>query len=293
MQQKESMDNKVAGSLILSAALILQVGAHAQSGISAQIVNPSAVVPLGTSLNHVSVIELPEPVENAVIGSEMVRMEYRGNTVLVEPLKAGVSTDLFVWTAHSRTAYEILPAGTDNAMSYAISEVYPAPPPPPPGPTPAEAERSRDAVFDPFLLTTRLIATPHLRMDKPGVHVKLLQVAEDSHSYYVRMMVVNHTGQLYRVQNPHVQHIEPTFGAKMALRSINTQLTERNFARVLSYDCSPLRTHGSTLVPEDLRPGQSVEFVLAVEKPAHEPAMYSFDFPSDDSDSSIRAVAVF
>jgi hypothetical protein len=33
--------------------------------------------------------------------------------------------------------------------------------------------------------------------------------------------------------------------------------------------------------------------VLAVERPAHEPAMYSFDFRSDDSDSSIRAVAVF
>jgi hypothetical protein len=287
------MDTKLAGSLLLSAAFFLQAGAHAQSGISAQIVNPSTVVRVGTSLNHVSVIELPEPVDNAVVGSEMVHMEYRGNTVLVEPLKPGISTDLFVWTAHSRTTYEILPAGTDSTMSYAISQVYPAPPPPPPGPTPAEAERSRDSVFDPFLLTTRQIATPHLRTDKPGVHVKLLQVAEDSHSYYVRLMVVNQTGHLYRVQNPHVHHIEPTFGAKMALRSINMQLTERNFARVLLYDSSPLRTHGSTLVPKDLRAGESVEFVLAVERPAHEPAMYSFDFRSDDSDSSIRAVAVF
>ena len=287
------MDKKLVGSLILGAAAVLPAGAIAQSAISAQIVNPSTVVRVGTSLNHVSVIEFPEPVENAVIGSEMVRMEYRGSTVLVEPLKTGVSTDLFVWTAHSRTAYEILPAGTDSAMSYAISEVYPAPPPPPPGPTPAEAERSRDSVFDPFLLTTRQIATPHLHTDKPGVHVKLLQVAEDSQSYYVRLMVVNQTSQLYRVQNPWVEHVEPLFGAKMALRSVNTQLTERNFAQVLSYDAAQLRTHGSTLVPRDLRSGQSVEFVVAIERPAHTPAMYMFNFPSDDGDSTIRAVAVF
>jgi hypothetical protein len=287
------MVTNLVGSLICGAVLILNAGAYAQSAISSQVVNPSEVVRVGTSLNHVSVIDLPEAVENAVIGSEMVRMEFRRSTVLVEPLKAGISTDLFVWTAHSRTAYEILPAGTDSSMSYAISEVYPAPPPPPPGPTPAEAEQERDATFDPFLLTARAIATPHLRTDKPGVHVKLLQVAEDSHSYYVRMSVVNQTGELYRVQNPRVQHIEPIFGAKMALRSVNTQLTERKFARVLSYDASSLRTHGSTLVPADLRPGQSAEFVVAVEKPAHEPAMYLFDFPADDRDVSIRAVAVF
>lgn len=286
------MEKRSAGVLILCALCAVSVSASAQSGISSQIVNSTKITHIGTTLNHVSVIELPEPVESAVIGSDYVRMEYRGSTVLIEPLKAGVSTDLFVWTAHTRTTYEIQPAGDNSALSYAVREEYPAPPPPPPGPTPQEAERERDKTYGPFILTARAISTPHLNMNKPGIHIKIEQVAEDANSYYVRIFLVNQTAELYRVQNPEVFHLAPTFGEKMALRSVNEQLTDRKFAKVISYDASVLRTHGSTLEPGDLRSGQSAEWVVAIGKTEHRPAMYQFLFPSAGG-QRVQTVVVF
>src|ERR1700739_1508724 len=182
-----------AYGVVFASALFPVARLTAQQPISSEIVNPAKVVKVGTSLNHLSVITLPEPVVNAAIGSDYVRMEYRGNVVLLEPLKAGITTDLFVWTAHSQTAYEVEAAGPQSDLSYSIDEHYPDPPPPPPGPSPSQAEIERDATYDPFMLSFRnLVPLRHsIFAHKEDIKVSLEQVAEDSHSYYIRIRVVN------------------------------------------------------------------------------------------------------
>lgn len=285
--------NKPVASLLIATALSLGVAsAQSTQPIRTHIISSERVEQLATSLDHISVIQLPEPVVNAAIGSDLIHMEFRGNTVLIEPTQPGVRTDLFVWTAHSQMAYEILPAAEASGLSYAIRETYPPPPPPPPGPTPEQAQTERDESSDPFLLSTRRIKAPHFHPYRLGVNLCVTDVAEDDYSYYVRMRVFNSTAHLYRVSTPKVFHLSPLFGAKMALTSVNEQLTQKKFNQVYSYDSEALLTHGSTLETHDLRPGESVEWVMAVSKPQHVPAMYEFAMPSD-GDDPVRAVVVF
>src|SRR5271157_1419884 len=114
----------------------------AEQPISPQLLERSQVTRVATALNHVSIIQLPEPILSAAVGSDGIRMEWHDNRVLIEPLKPGVTTNLFVWTARTRTSYEILSAGDAAHMSYLIDEVFPPSLPPPPGPSPDEVRKA-------------------------------------------------------------------------------------------------------------------------------------------------------
>ncbi len=287
---KDDMNSKILG---LGLLFILSGEAGlSQSGISTQIIDPTSVTRIATSLNHISVIDMPEPIMGATVGSDVVRMEYRDHVVLIEPLKAGVQTDLFVWTAHTSSTFEVLPAGSASGLSYSIREIFPPPPPPPPGPSPIEAQRLRDLSEDALMLTMRNISQPHYWSSRNGVTVRATSVSEDAYSYYVRLDATNRTSHLYRVATPVVNRISPVFGERMAVRWVNVQLSEKTFSKVQLYDSEELLTHGSTLQERDLRPGETVQWVMAVQKPKHARSMYEFVLPQD-GEVPVRAVVVF
>jgi type IV secretory pathway VirB9-like protein len=62
---------------------------------------------VATALNHLTVLEFHEPVTIAAAGSSDFQIERQENRVFVKPMKSGVSTDLFVWTASRLFAYEL------------------------------------------------------------------------------------------------------------------------------------------------------------------------------------------
>jgi hypothetical protein len=70
-----------------------------------------------------------------------------------------------------------------------------------------------------------------------------VQVGEDKFSYYVRMTAVNRTKRPYRITTPSVSHIIPAFGAKITVKSVNQQLTPKQFSQIKLYDsvgrCKP------------------------------------------------------
>ena len=71
---------------------------------------------LGTTQNHLSVIELGEPVTQVAAGSSSFKIEWRENKVFIQPLEPEATTNLFIWTASGRLSYELVPAelgGTD------------------------------------------------------------------------------------------------------------------------------------------------------------------------------------
>src|ERR1700733_6809361 len=104
-------------------ALILAAGSivSAQT-ITHQTVNPNAVTRVATALNHLSLIELPEPITREAVGSDDIRIEWHGNTVALKPIRQGQSTNLFVWTEHTQSTYEILPPGDLKSASFVIDE---------------------------------------------------------------------------------------------------------------------------------------------------------------------------
>src|SRR5690349_2878605 len=75
-----------------------------------------------TAMNHLTVIELAEPVTLAAAGSSAFKIERRENKVFIQPLEEGASTNLFVWTRSARWNYELVPAGSPETMLFAIDQ---------------------------------------------------------------------------------------------------------------------------------------------------------------------------
>src|SRR6266566_9204738 len=112
-------------SLILIYSLCAIAALCQQSGTP----NPNAVVHVATALNHLTVLEFHEPVTMAAAGSSDFQIERQDNKVFVKPTKPGVSTDLLVWTASRRFAYELETTEEVKTMKFAIDAAIPAPPP--------------------------------------------------------------------------------------------------------------------------------------------------------------------
>ena len=258
-----------------------------------QILPPSQVIRVATALNHISIIQLPEPILSAAIGSNDVRMEWHDSRVLLQPLKPGIATNLTVWTARISRTYEILPAGDTASMSYLIDEVLPAPPPPPPGPSPAEVEKNTDAMVSSALVNTRSIRKL-VRFPKNQIHLEVKAITEDDRCYYVSLAVLNRSAHPYRITDLQVISLEPTFARTVFERFLYRQISDKTLARFGRYSTRQLRTHGSTLTLPDLAPGRQTSWVIAVNKPDKTAGIYRFSFSTDgDSAAGPHAIAVF
>src|SRR6476619_3883337 len=65
--------------------------------IETQYPDRAKVTRIETAMNHLTVIELTEPVTLAAAGSPSYKIERRDNKVFIQPLEEGASTNLFVW----------------------------------------------------------------------------------------------------------------------------------------------------------------------------------------------------
>src|ERR1017187_6432324 len=193
--------------------------ACAQSEIKTHVMDEQAVQKLATSLDHTSMVEFPEAVTAAVVGTEGVKMEFRDNVVILEPQKAGVQTNLLVWAAGRQLVYEIQPASDTSEWPFVIRETFAPAPPVVPGPTSVEAMEPRDSSHGEFLLSMRNITVCEETQKDKGVHMWAVQVGEDKFSYYVRMTAVNRTKLPYRITTPSVSHIIPALGGKIDRKS--------------------------------------------------------------------------
>src|SRR5689334_11219024 len=90
--------------------------------IETELPDRARVTRVETAINHLTVIELAEPVTLAAAGSPLFKIERRDNKVFIQPLEEGSSTNLFVWTASGRWSYELVPAVSPATMHFAIDE---------------------------------------------------------------------------------------------------------------------------------------------------------------------------
>src|ERR1017187_4273402 len=112
-----------------SLSLILIIYCACTGAASPQQTDPPApsVIHVATALNHLTVLEFHEPVTMAAAGSSDFQIERQENKVFVKPMKSGASTDLFVWTASRRFAYELETTQEVKNMNFAIDNSAPAP----------------------------------------------------------------------------------------------------------------------------------------------------------------------
>jgi hypothetical protein len=253
---------------------------------------------IATALSHFSVIELPPgtTVENVAVGvgPSDVLVQFQGRHVLVKPLKAGIKTDMAIFTDAKTYNYEILPAGDPAEMSMVLRAYDEA--------ELAAKRQSQmlsekmksetDVLNTRLMMTTKAIDDKAIRKQKHGINVKVMLVGQDEGTYYVRIQVVNNSNHTYRLEAPKVIKIDPTFDINVAYRNLNRQLSDREFRKFRAYQQTAVDVSGATIAKQDMTPDTVTDFVLSIQKPAVTPAIFRFDFPSDDG-LQVNAVAIF
>jgi hypothetical protein len=165
---------------ICSLILIYSLCAIAALSQQSSPPSPDAVVHVATALNHLTVLEFHEPVTMAAAGSSDFQIERESNKVFVKPVKSGAATDLFVWTASRRFAYELEITQEVKNMNFAIDNAPPAPAPPPKPAVEPETNQSADVVLTRALLGAEEIK--HTRAHAAKNQVSRARGARVSHS---------------------------------------------------------------------------------------------------------------
>ena len=107
---------------LLTACMVLAVASFPSwaQKIETHKSDRERIVRVQTALNHLTVIEVGEPVLTVATGSSAFKIEWRENKVFIQPTEPDVATNLFIWTASGRLNYELDPAGSVEAMDFAI-----------------------------------------------------------------------------------------------------------------------------------------------------------------------------
>ncbi len=81
------------------------------------------ILRIETARDHLTVVELVDPVTMVAVGNpNAFSVERRDNKVFLKPLDEGAKTNLFIWTATARYAYELVPAPAVEQMHFAIDQ---------------------------------------------------------------------------------------------------------------------------------------------------------------------------
>lgn len=252
-----------------------------------QQTNPPApsVVRVTTALNHLTVLEFHEPVTMAAAGSSDFQIERQENKVFVKPVKAGVSTDLFVWTASRRFTYELETTPEVKTMNFAIDNPAPAPPAPPV--VSAATDQLADMMLTRAFLGAVEITPVNGRLPKNQVSVRVVQMFRTRSSVYVHYTIENSSKRAYHVAGPVAYQLQVTHPS-IALPSLMLRQLDEDLLRKLgdTHEVSLPIAHAEAQV-QDLRPGEATQGVVAIRKDLNSPAVVELVF-----DGGVKATFV-
>jgi len=263
--------------LIIAVLVTATIPALGQK-IERETNDASQIIHLKTALNHLTVIELREPVIQVATGSQSFKVEWRENKVFVQPTEADASTNLFIWTASERLNYELEPAGAVALMDFAVDQIplRVAQPKPasitPPQPSPTEV-----------LLAGKPVRLESAKPSRKPVEVVIRDLYEGDGRVLVRYAVRNRGTHAYDVTTPKVYALTGARYPQSLYSLVDSQLGDQEATR--------LTTKQETLVPvleghvqsSHLAPGQESIGVVAVRLPTStEPTVLRFQFADDD-----------
>jgi hypothetical protein len=262
-------------TLLIITAAVIPVAAQR---IERETSDRSQILHLRTALNHLTVIELREPVVQVATGSQSFKVEWRENKVFVQPTEADASTNLFIWTASQRLNYEIEPAGAVTSMDFAVDQipVQVAQPKPAsvalPQPLPAEV-----------LLAGKPVRLESAKPSRKPVEVVIRDLYEGDGRVLIRYAVRNRGTHAYDVTTPQVYALT---GARYPLSLyslVDSQLGDHEATRLTSKQETPVAVLEGHLQSSHLEPGQESLGVVAVRLPSTtEPTVLRFQFAKVD-----------
>jgi len=264
-----------------------------------QPVNPNGVTRVRTSLDHISILALPEKITRVAAGSDAMQIEWHDNSVFIKPLKTGQSTNLMVWTEHQFSTYELEAPGDVPSMSFVIDETA-SPVSQGSGhsaaaattPSPQEVQRMTDSVIGSTLLQVTSVVPRGIRPAKGLVSVQITEVVRDKSTLYVRFSVTNTGTHPYRIIGPNVFTIVPTKNAELLASMKNLQIPEQATYQFQSSETAQVAVRDTAIPLKDVAPGATVEGVLALAPSDDEKSgVYEFVFGNDET-HRIQATAV-
>ena len=247
------------------------------------------VVPIHTALDHLTVIEVGEPVITVATGSAAFKVEWRDNKVFIEPTEPGVSTNLFIWTASSRLNYELESAGEVGKMDFAID--YPRPTPAPPAAKVANPSSSHVGGGDPLttsyeigpMLGGRPVHSESVKPSKWRVDVVLKDVFEQKDTLFIRYEIRNNSNSVYVPGIPRVFALNGVHSPRSLVGRENSQLSETEAQRLKANGQSPLPVVDGKLRSTQLAPGEETVGVVEIKLPPSSPkaSALRIDFSQD------------
>jgi hypothetical protein len=238
----------------------------------------SQIVHLKTALNHLTVIELRDPVIQVATGSQSFKVEWRENKVFVQPTEADTSTNLFIWTASQRLNYELEPAGAVASMDFAVDQIplQVAQPKPasvtPPQPSPTEV-----------LLAGKPVRLESAKPSRKPVEVVIRDLYEGDGRVLIRYAVRNRGTHVYDVTTPKVYALTGARYPQSLYSLVNSQLGDQEAARLTTKQETPVPVLEGHVQSSHLAPGQESLGIVAVRLPSStEPTVFRFQFANDD-----------
>ena len=260
-------------------------------GAASMVAQQPSVTKVQTALNHLTVIEVSEPITMAAAGSESFEIERHGNRVFVKPVKSGASTNLFVWTEHGRCVYELEAAGDVDRMDVYVTQTSQPLVMAATGPaTNRDSHQSADVAPSQMLLKTERVNAKDIKLAKNRVSVIFNDVVRSGDLLIVRYQVTNKGRDPYRIVPPNVSTLARAEEADLSPLK-NVQLSEGLLARYVTNSRTAVPVVRSEIEQTDIAPGKSSLGVIAIHPAGNDPQVYQFVF-SAEGQNPITASAV-
>ena len=227
----------------------------------------TTIVHVQTALNHLTVIEVGEPVTTVAAGSSAFKIEWRENKVFVQPTEPDVATNLFIWTASGRLNYELEPAGAVDQMDFVMDQPQTQTAPPMTAAKPA-AQVTAGEVAAEALLGGRPIRMEGLKEPKNRVVVLLMDVFQrENDETFIRYAIRNDSKESYRLGTPEVFTLTVKTLPRSLDRLSNSQLTDADAAQIETHGETPVAVVAGRARASRVEPGQETVGVVGVKLP--------------------------
>jgi hypothetical protein len=238
------------------------------------------IIHLRTALDHLTVIELDEPVLQVASGSPSFKVEWRENKVFIQPTEADTRTNLFIWTAGQRLNYELEPAGAVTDMDFAVDQT-----PLHPNPTVSLSTQPQPVqpTISDLLLEAQPVRTQPKQNGSKPVEVWISDLYEKEGHLLVRYTVFNRGTETYSVNAPQVFQLDGV-RAKQSLYSLtNSQLSDKQASKLKINRRVPVKVLEQDVQLEKVAPGEQTTGLVSLEMASSsEPTVLSFQFPAGD-----------
>jgi hypothetical protein len=254
--------------LIVVSMLALLTGSAVGQRISSYSNRRDEIMHIQTAMDHLTVLEMSEPVLSVAAGSPVFKVEWRENKVFIQPTEANLSTNLFIWTSSQRFNYELLAAGPVETMDFAVdqsptesAQLRPAPPPV------AVASPASTSTPVQMLLGGKPI---RLASDRPGtrlVQVFLRDLYESDGRLFIRYTIRNQGNEPYQASAPQIYALANAKYPKSLYEMVNRQLADGEVGHLKIREQVPLETVNNELQASTVAPGEEIVGVIAVHAP--------------------------